>query len=327
MNSDTSEISAITPNSVKFQPGHYGRIIHDPTRNADGVKGAQDWLKEPGFKTHMKGFHLFVNWATIEPTRGNFSWTAVDKVLALCSTEKLYLMVTVMDTNFQSMNPSGIVPPDVPTFVTKNGGVCAKRWLALWSMRYAEVLGALGKKYSTNLRLVSAGTPESALPITWTDIAPNVGDAQDMYREALLAAYRKIVPEMGHTAFHIGINFPDTHAFQDPIFGFARANHGCMIFWPDPLLKEPNVLWYQLVRQNAGAIGVFGGAQTHHIGPNDTRAVIDFYVDDLKTHYISHNHQYPGVSDYKARVIAGVNAENGKIVKIAPTGIAPVYTG
>lgn len=313
--------------SVKFQPGHYGRIIHDPTRGLSGVTMANEWLGTTGFKTRMKGFQAFINWATLEPTQGNFVWTAIDDLLTICTTEDLYLIVHLMDKSFQNTSPTGVIPPDVPSFTTTTGGVCAKRWTSTWSTRIIQMYTQIGSRYSTNLRFIGVGTPETALNITWTTINPNIQTAKDIYRDSLITAFTGIAPVMGHNAFYIGVNHPDEETFLEPIFNFAATNHRCGIFWPDPHLKSPNLLWYQKVRQRAGVIGAYGGAQTHHITSTDTPAVIDFYVDNLKTHYIMHNHEYTGVANYKSRVVNAVNAANGKIVSTVPTNLSPVYTG
>jgi len=153
-----------TRTTIKWYPGHY--VINQPYDNwstalvdeAAGIKA-------------VTGIKLRLTWKSLEPTRGNYDFGNLDRLLAYCKSKGLRVFAEVQERNFGGTNPGAVLPAYLANEANANGGwyikpnntgVMARLWVPAVMDRYIALQRALAARYDSNDYFAAIGTEETA---------------------------------------------------------------------------------------------------------------------------------------------------------------------
>lgn len=137
----------------KWNPGHYLRVN---SRDPDPER-IREMANDPAYSA-IKGFRIMVFWKTIEPTKGNYNWSLIDKYLAAVRPDQ-HVIIHFWERDLwnNKCNASTGIPgymlPMTIRMVNANGveGPCLVRfWEDAPRNELVRVLNALGKRYNDN---------------------------------------------------------------------------------------------------------------------------------------------------------------------------------
>jgi hypothetical protein len=113
-------VSAAEPPAVKWHPGHYMLVYlgENPAQRLhrfDQIAG----------ENALQGAQVRYRWAELEPRKGEYDFSAIEKDLQKLQSNRQRLVIQVMDRAFNAKTPEGIVPAYLMTEREYNGGVAA----------------------------------------------------------------------------------------------------------------------------------------------------------------------------------------------------------
>lgn len=210
----------------------------------DDIASHQDLLERPD----IAGAQRVYTWRSLEPKKGQYDFSAIERDLAL--TEKLHkkLFVQVQDRFFRPQDRN--VPDYLLTDPHYEGGLAAqvdnpgegkaqaqgwaaKQWVPAVRGRFQTLLAALAKEFDG--RIAGVNLPETAVDLT--NAEKKSGFTCDSYFDAELANAGYAASVFTRSTVVQYINFwpcgwDNDHGYMSRSFAFAEA-HGIGVGGPD----------------------------------------------------------------------------------------------
>jgi hypothetical protein len=161
---DRNERNELT--AIKWHPGHYMLVYLGETQ-ALRLRRFDAIAEEPV----IRGAQVRYRWAQLEPHKGVYDFSAIERDLARLQANGKRLVIQVMDRNFgKSDSGEGIVPsyllsdPEYGGGVVKNvGGVVARLWDPAVMDREIALLEALGRRFDAEPFVEGVTSEETAM--------------------------------------------------------------------------------------------------------------------------------------------------------------------
>jgi len=143
---------------TKWHPGHYVYV-------GDRKVLKDDYIPSPVFRGVQKNYF----WSDLEPTKGHYDFSEIDKDIEFLRDRGLYLAAQITYKTFKPGTtgvPAYIVNgaelgPD-RTYVTDNGSTYPSIWVPAVEQRFRALLAALGKRYDKDSTVELINLPETA---------------------------------------------------------------------------------------------------------------------------------------------------------------------
>ncbi|CAG9934183.1 hypothetical protein [Candidatus Nitrotoga arctica] len=116
----SASISSLAPGAVKWHPGHYAAVDKKQNDKSAYLKGLYvDLDATPA----LRGVLLRFTWSELEPTRGNYDFSAIEKHLSELAAHHKQLILLVETKSFGYPNEVPIVPDYVLNDPQSEGAV------------------------------------------------------------------------------------------------------------------------------------------------------------------------------------------------------------
>jgi hypothetical protein len=241
----------------KWHPGHY--VWLDPHTSQAAQFAAIDALSA---ETSVKGFELFLNWATLEgPTPGDYSngFATVDAYLAKFASLKVpkRLMIGVNERTFGTPVPAGTTcavaaQKLLPAYISSlSDGGCALAapgaagslsvFARFWEPEVMDRLIALSQAYAQRY------DQNPLIEMFWgngeTSVAapPGTGFTEAAYNTQLERWYDASAKVWTHTQLRLAANWAGSNAQTLSLMSYTTANGGVAVGGPDPELPLPDI--------------------------------------------------------------------------------------
>lgn len=186
----------------KWNPGH-------------GIKNGVDRafstseITSVNSSAHFKFLDGIVTWGRIEPTIGNYSWSAVDALLAQAVAEGKKLVLAVSWKKFNTSSTTGLMPSEMignaaysNGYTVAGSGLCANMWLSSVMNAYIAMTQALAARYDSN--------PDLEI-VLGSESTPSLSSGNGYSRSALATQLKRLYVAAGaafsHTVYTALINF------------------------------------------------------------------------------------------------------------------------
>jgi hypothetical protein len=159
----------------KFHPGHYTVLLRSHTL----LQHMQDTLR-PGSVGLMKRY----TWRKLEPTQGNYDFSAIQSDLAWAQSYGQQLFIMIEDKTFRLEDPA----PGYLSSISKlnrTGGYTMVRWSPLYTTRWKALVAALGARFDTHPNFEGIATQETALGFDRTQLEA-LAYTPEKYRDAYI---------------------------------------------------------------------------------------------------------------------------------------------
>ncbi|MFA0961017.1 hypothetical protein AB9P05_04375 [Roseivirga sp. BDSF3-8] len=254
----------VTANSagIKYNPGHY--VAMGPHINLPEIKH----LQEPALRGVNKRYH----WRILEPEKGVYDFSAIEKDLAYCEAQNKQLVVFLCDKSFWKR---GAVPHYLKQYELPypDGSFNPVRWEPEYIDRFIALGEAIGERFNDHPNFEGLAIQESALGLTEEDYA-KFGYTPEKYRDALITilnGMREAMPNCQIFWYQNGIHENDGHLKE---IADTMSGKNVVMGGPDIL---PHRRWlrytYRIYREYKGKIKLFCSAQddSYHHHKNDIR--------------------------------------------------------
>ncbi len=279
--------------AVKWHPGHYVTLMSglapDPAHMEEVIAEMQEYP--------IRGAQIRYTWAELEPTRGQYDFSRIERDLGLLAAGGKQLFILLQTKQFGA---STALPPYLDdefdgtfAFANSSGG---GRNIKLWDWRVRATLIALcrrlGQAFNAHPALEGLALTETALGQP-SEIGISAEQKQQFFSNLLLvnAALRQAFPNTVTMQF---TNYP-----RDMLPGFVTGlrDMGAAMGGPDILLDDPglNSGVYPYYEALAGLVPLGPSVQSEdykartHNGPHDPPAIDELYRvgrDQLHANYL-----------------------------------------
>jgi len=232
---------------VKWHPGHY--VLTPGYMTTTSLGYTSSTISALASEPNIVGVVHRIYWAALEPTRGNYDFSKLDALLALCQANGKRLIIDVWDRTYGGgSSAEGYLPAYLATepggeggwFARERGGVMARIWLPAIMDREIALARALAAHvtggYTLDTHPYVEGftfTEESAADI-------NNGDPASYSRSALATQLNRLAAALPlawpHSNVFGGANFLSGE--MDAMVGSAVANRAG-IAGPDTIPGKP----------------------------------------------------------------------------------------
>jgi hypothetical protein len=279
----------------KWFPGHY--LYADEKSFSQGLQERSVQLVRGN--RNFAGYHVRYAWAALEPNKGVYDFSIIDRDLKTASSDGKKLIIHIHDRNHQK---SSRLP--VPEYLTKDpiyeGGVywtsgskiMPKLWVPAVTERYGELFKALGKAFDGNSTLAYVAIEETALPgakdqpgFTSSKLANGY---KTIYSAAAAGFPRTIFSQYAN--YRGGMTERDTDATMAHLVETTKNGFG----GPDALrfgtggshgaLDSQYGRYYTRYR---GVAPITSSSQAPTYEANDALTVIKYATDELGAHFMS----------------------------------------
>ncbi|HRK57963.1 MAG TPA: beta-galactosidase, partial [Burkholderiaceae bacterium] len=103
----TAHAGAIKPSAVKWHPGHYAAVDRKQNSNPRYLKGLYDDLDAT---PALRGVLLRFTWSELEPSKGQYDFSAIEKHLNELAAHRKQLVLMVETKSFGYPSDSPIAP-------------------------------------------------------------------------------------------------------------------------------------------------------------------------------------------------------------------------
>ena len=191
----SASTSSLAPGAVKWHPGHYAAVDKKTNDKPAYLKGLYaDLDATPA----LRGVLLRFTWSELEPTKGNYDFSAIEKHLSELAAHHKQLILLVETKSFGYPNEVPIVPDYVLNDPQFEGAVfkfpagpravngqsrTGRRGsnLKLWNLqvyeRLSALLAALGKRFNAHPNFEAVGLQETAMGLSEESTTPQQEDA------------------------------------------------------------------------------------------------------------------------------------------------------
>lgn len=170
--------SDASPGWRKKNPGHYVAMRRWDT--------AADMVSE--VKPGIRGFQIRYFWNQLEPSKGNYDFSAIRADLKTAASQGLQLVVFIEDKTFHYAMPTPPYLHDL-TRLNRSRGFTALRWKPYVTDRFSALLRALGNAFDSHPNFEGIALQESSLGLENHVLDAN-GYRPELYRDALIDTIR-----------------------------------------------------------------------------------------------------------------------------------------
>jgi hypothetical protein len=160
---------------LKYHPGHYV-ALNDWDSQADMINAVK-----PG----VRGIHKRYFWRDLEPTQGNYDFSAIASDLRIATDHGVQLIAMIVDKSFDSTKPTPDYLWGTDTVAVSPSGWVARRWEPFVISRLAALFQALGKRFDADPNFEGIAIQETALGISAATRYAS-GYTPEKYRDALV---------------------------------------------------------------------------------------------------------------------------------------------
>lgn len=162
----------------KFNPGHYVAIT--PDIEISQIK----YLNEPSLKGVQKRYH----WRVLEPEKGKYDFSKIQKDLSTLASKDKQLMVFIIDVSYwkRSALPDYLAKYDS---YSETDGFCPIRWHPEVAERFIELGKALGREFDNHPNFEGIATQETSMGISKIGYE-TFGYTHEKYSKALIETLR-----------------------------------------------------------------------------------------------------------------------------------------
>jgi hypothetical protein len=165
--------------SRKFHPGHYTVLFLSDNVSQKAMHDAN--------RSGMTGIVKKYYWRELEPTQGNYNFSAIDADLRWAQAYGMQIVIMVVDKTFKVERPNPAYL-DAVTPRNRAGGYTMLRWNPTVVSRYKALAAAMGKRFDSHPNFEGIAVQETALGLEGTTLN-KYGYTPEKYRDASIDMY------------------------------------------------------------------------------------------------------------------------------------------
>lgn len=241
-------------------PPSTGRVSH-PGHYISMVRSDSQATMIDSIKPGVTGFQKRYTWASIEPTPGNYDFSAIASDLNLLAGQGMYLVVFLEDKSFDNSVPTPAYLADY-TLPNRQGGYTAMRWSPYVVDRINKLIQAMGARFDGHRAFEGIAFQETAPSLTDAVLDAN-GYTPEKYRDAQIANLSTAAASFPTSQVFWYMNFfPEKQGYIADI-AEAVAPLGVAMGGPDILPDDWTLveLAYPFYEQFNGKITLFNSMQ------------------------------------------------------------------
>jgi hypothetical protein len=163
----------------KFHPGHYTVMF----MSDNGSQRALDDANRSGMTGIVKKYY----WRDLEPTQGNYNFTAIQNDLNWAQAYGMQVVIMIVDKTFKLERPNpGYLDAQTPR--NRAGGYTMVRWNLTVVTRYKALVAAMGKRFDSHANFEGIAVQETALGFEKSTLQ-SFGYTPEKYRDASIDMY------------------------------------------------------------------------------------------------------------------------------------------
>lgn len=278
--------------NIKYHPGHYIAMLDE-----DSQSDMIDVIR-PG----VSGIRKRYFWNDLEPTPGNYDFSAIESDLRIASDHGVQLVAMLVDKTFSASSIP--TPPYLAAYTLplEGGGYVVQRWSPYVMSRLTALTLALGKEFDQNPNFEGIAFQETSLGLTG-QAATDSGYTADVYRDAIIRILKNTRATMPTSEIFWNMNFIEGGNIYLPdiataIVPFKIAMGGPDVL-PDNLALQKQA--YPLYAQFKDRMTLFGGVENicysaAHMTPAATKywtmdELFQFAQSQLYVNYLFWGHK------------------------------------
>ncbi len=232
----------------KYHPGHYTIMVH----NAD-TQTLMASAVQPGMVGIAKRYH----WRLLEPTQGNYDFSAIKSDLAWAAANGMRLIVVIDYKTFVD-EKAGPAYLDALDIRNKAGGYTLELWSPTVVTRYNALIKALGAQIDSNSNFEGLANQESALSLDSATLK-SLGYTPEKYRDALINMLSAATVSLPTSRVFWYMNFLVGNQSYIGTIAAAVAPLGVVMGGPDvwPDNQSLETMAYPYYSQFAGKLPLF----------------------------------------------------------------------
>jgi hypothetical protein len=299
----------------RFQPGHYFYLSHE----SNGLNNLRKYLSLD--VRNFQGVVYFMNWGTIEKSKGVYDFGPLDAALAQARAKGKYFMLEFRDRTFHWGCNSNFVPSYVPRekSATLPNTCYAKIWETATSSDRIRVLKAVATRYKNDRAFMGIALPESS--INPTSFVINPDQVALAHYEQLKRTARELNAVAPSQIIHQKLNWPrggNINHFTQIADTHVGLGGGGSVGWPDTSVpNQYNWNWYNIGRNYRYRIAIMPQVQTSGISSSlaEHDRIYRMLNDDIRAHMIVWGTWHKDMSDsyFSKVIIPTVNKYNGAV--------------
>jgi hypothetical protein len=267
----------------------------------------QDAIEELGRYPMLRGLQIRYTWAELEPVRGQFDFSRIERDLALLAAADKRLFILIQTKSFNETSPAlpayletevvdgGTYEFEVGAYMESADAPTYGRNIKLWNnkiqARLIALTSALGRRFNSHPSLEGVALTETALGVPTVPIS---GAQENAYFVNLLRVNGAL-----RTAFPSTVTLQFTNYPKNQLSTFVSGllSAGAGLGGPDVFLDDPGLATgvYPYYRQLAGKVALGPSVQSEnyiarrHGGPYDPQSIAEIYQfsrNELKANYV-----------------------------------------
>ncbi len=274
---------------IKWHPGHYVMLP-----GGGSVSTNLKCIDEIGRVSAIKGVEVRIWWYDLEPSKGVYDFSMIDKYLARLKAQPTAkrLVVRIMDRKFNTGSKSGIIPNYLRTkyydwgLVETHSGYAAKLWEKPVMDRLITLYKVMGKRYDRDSHFEGIASEESTLSLP-TPYPWNYSDAALEKQYERLISYAQ--PAMPHTNVFLDVNWlGKTSVMQRLVASMMPlpAAAGGSNVMPNKLTLAQKVVTGYYGADYRGHLAVASSVEFRELMDYTPKQIGDFAYNTLKLNYI-----------------------------------------
>jgi hypothetical protein len=202
---------------VKWHPGHYYMLVGNGKSEPDYMKQVYAELQAT---PALLGLQVRYSWRELEPVKGNYDFTSVDKLLAELAAQKKRLVILLQIKSFDA-DPAYSPVPEYAKGAAYSGGIFAfsnvnktvirgygtKLWNQNIYDRMVALVEKLGQRYNSNPYFEGIGFSESAFGQPYPKNSILLADSVKFY-DNVIGLNRQLRTSFPNTMTYQFTNYP-----------------------------------------------------------------------------------------------------------------------
>ena len=275
----------------RHNPGHYVSLRRKDDRSTIAE------LALPGVTGVQRRYY----WKTLEPSKGEYDFSAIRADLAETGKHGLQLVVFVEDKTFNGEMPTPDYLRKKYTLKNRNGGYTVWRWDSYVQARFIALLTAIGAEFDGEPGFEGMAIQETSLSLE-DDVLRAHDYSPEKYRDNLAAVLLAAADAAPHSNVFWYQNYlPKNQKYLASIAELVY-DRGVIIGGPDVLPDNPSLtrMVYPLYQKMAGRATMFNSLQYDSYGHERADgkekywSLEDLYMyarDELHVEYLMWNHK------------------------------------
>jgi len=330
---------------TKWHPGHYIRAQASGGDQQKRLKSINSFIDEP----NILGASIKMDWKDLESSKGVYDFSDIKESLDLVQQHGKYLIVNVIDRNFNSNCNNAPIPSYLFTSEYmggwargKDGRCSAKIWEPEVMDRFIALYDALGQSFDSEPNFEAVYNEETAM---------NMDNGVEGYSiDKLKIQLKRLIQEgkimFPNTLILFNLNFlggtgqtgiDNLMEFGEEVFqvGGSGLTHPDTVPCRSPDLPESqicrSIIPAYIVEQNyKDKVSISPNTQIPQIEYDETQEVFDMAVDTLNADHVMWNSWHKDTPVGKIylfdQVIPTLNNNNGRINTACPTSLGTCVT-